>query len=83
MAIIYKIDVLAALKAKGYTSYRIRQDKIIGVRSYEKIRAGGLPSMHELDILCTLLQLQPGEIIGHTPDNAVDQPQQDQPPRDE
>lgn len=68
MAIVYKIDVLAALKAKGFTTYRIRQDKLIGVRSLEKIRAGGLPSMHELDILCTLLQLQPGEIIGHAPD---------------
>ena len=74
MAIVYKIDVLATLKAKGFTTYTIRQDKLIGVRSLEKIRAGGLPSMHELDILCTLLQLQPGEIIGHTAD---------QPPIDE
>lgn len=65
MSIVYKIDVLAALKAKGYSTYKIRQDKLIGVRSLEKIRAGGLPSMHELDILCTLLQLQPADIIEH------------------
>lgn len=74
MAIVYKIDVLAALKAKGYSTYRLRQEKLIGVRSLEKIRAGGLPSMHELDILCTLLQLQPADIIEHSaealPDSA-------------
>lgn len=26
----YKIDILEALKEKGYTSYKIRQDKLIG-----------------------------------------------------
>ena len=28
--IIYKIDIMEALKEKGYTSYRLRQDKIFG-----------------------------------------------------
>lgn len=66
MAITYKIDVLAALKAKGYTQYKLRQDKLIGIRSLEKIKAGGLPSMHELDILCRLLAIQPGDILAYT-----------------
>ena len=78
MAIAYKIDVLAALKAKGFTTYRIRQDRLLGVRSLQKIKAGGLPSMHELDILCSLLQLQPADILVYRAE-ALPVPTEDQP----
>lgn len=30
MPIKYKIDVLEALKAAGYTTYKLRQEKILG-----------------------------------------------------
>ena len=51
-----KFDLLEALKAKGYTSYRLRKDKLLGEATLTKIRAGGLPSWHELDTLCSLLE---------------------------
>ena len=28
----YKIDILEALKEKGYTSYKIRKDKLINLK---------------------------------------------------
>ena len=68
MAIRYKIDVLAALKAVGYSQTRIRSEKLLGVSVLTKIRAGGLPSWHELDVICRLLNLQPGDIIEYVED---------------
>lgn len=68
MAIRYKIDVLAALKAVGYSQTRIRSEKLLGVSVLSKIRAGGLPSWHELDVICRLLNLQPGDIVEYVED---------------
>ena len=64
-----KFDLVEALKAKGYTSYRLRKDKLLGEATLTKIRAGGLPSWHELDTLCSLLGMQPGDIVEYIPDN--------------
>lgn len=33
--------LLALLKVKGYTSYRIRKENIIGQATYRKIKEGG------------------------------------------
>ena len=61
----FKLDVLALLKEKGFTSYKLRQGKLIGEATLTKLRAGGLPSWHELDIICGLLGCQPGELLEH------------------
>ena len=83
MAIVYKIDVAAALKDKGITQYQLQQaikeknsDKaIMGVRSFRGItKEGKLPSMNELDTLCRVLGLQPGEILEYQDDTTPNQP---------
>ncbi len=61
----YKIDVLQALKEKGYTSYLIRQKKLIGEQQMTKIRNGEIASKEVLNVLCGLLDCQPGDIIGY------------------
>ena len=58
-----KVDIINALKEKGYTSYRLRQEKLLGESVLTKLRAGGLPSWHELDIICKLLECQPGDLV--------------------
>ena len=63
MAIRLKIDVLEALKAAGYSAYKIRKEKIMGESVLQKFRDGKLPSMNELETVCELLQLQPGDIL--------------------
>ena len=68
MSLYYKTDVLEALKAKGYSSYRLRTEKIIGERQLQQVRQGVIVSPACLDKLCTLLECQPGDLIGHTPD---------------
>lgn len=68
MAIRYKVEVLAALKDAGYSQNRIRNEKLLGMSVLSKIRAGGLPSWHELDVICNLLHCQPGDLIEHVPE---------------
>lgn len=69
MAFKYKIDILAELKSKGYNSYTIRKEKIMGEGMLQKIRSGEMPSWAVLDKVCTLLELPVGEVIEHIPDS--------------
>ena len=64
----YKIDILEALKEKGYTSYKIRQDKLIGEAQLTKIRSGEIASKETLNTLCRLLDCQPGDLLEYIPD---------------
>ena len=61
--IIYKKDILAALKEKGYSTYRIRQDKIFGQRVLQQFRDKEPFSWEVLGRLCLLLDCQPGELL--------------------
>ena len=38
MPIKYKIDILAALKEKGYSTYRLRKEKLIGEATIQQLR---------------------------------------------
>lgn len=64
----YKIDVLAALKDLGYTSYRIRQEKLIGEAQMQKIRNGEIASKETLNKICELLNCQPGDFLEYEPE---------------
>ena len=58
-----KIDILAELKAVGYSTYRLRMDKIFGEATIQRFRKGELASWNDAAKLCKLLNLQPGDII--------------------
>lgn len=66
----YKIDILAALKEKGYTSYKIRKDKLIGEAQLTKIRRGEIASKETLNTICKLLNCQPGDILEYIPEDS-------------
>lgn len=68
MPIKYKIDIIEALKEKGFTSYRIRMEKIIGERQMQQIRNGEVVSIACLTKLCELLDCQPGDILEYVPE---------------
>lgn len=63
MPIRYKIDVLAALKERGYTSYRLRAEKLLGERTIQQLRHGELVSWANLARVCEMLDCQPGDIL--------------------
>ena len=64
----YKIDILDALKKVGFTTYKIRKDKIIGEAQMQKIRTGEIASKETLNTICRLLDCQPGDILEYIPD---------------
>lgn len=59
----YKINILEALKENGYTSYKIRKEKLIGEAQLTKIRNGDIASKETLNTICKLLTCQPGDIL--------------------
>ena len=63
MAIRYKVDILAELKKKGYSSTRIREEKLIGQSYLQQLRHGELVSWKTLDTICALLECQPGDFV--------------------
>ena len=68
MAIRYKVDVMAALKEKGYPSTKIREEKLIGQSYLQQLRHGELVSWKTLDTICALLERQPGDLIEFVPE---------------
>lgn len=70
MPIRYKIDVLGALKAAGYTTYKLRRDKILGERVIQQLRNGEIVSWATIDTICNLLNCQPGDLVEHTKEGA-------------
>lgn len=66
--LIYKIDVLAALKEKGYTTYRIRQDNLIGQSSLARLKNNEPIKFEVLNTVCALLECQPGDVLEYKPD---------------
>ncbi len=71
MPIVYKIDVIAALKEKGYNTNTIRKDKIMGESMLQKIRNGQMVSWATLETLCELLECQPADLIEYVKSDDV------------
>ena len=63
MPLQYKVDVLAALKEKGYNTNKIRKEKIMGEAMLQKLRSGQMVSWATLESICSLLDCQPGDLI--------------------
>lgn len=71
----FKIDVLKALKEKGYNTSRIRQEKLLSEVTLQQIRTGKTPGIKSINVICGLLKKQPGQILEYIPD-AVTDPEQ-------
>ena len=63
MPIRYKFDILAALKEKGYSSTRIRKERIMGQATLTQLRRGDLVSWMNIETICRLLKCQPGDLL--------------------
>lgn len=63
----YKIDVMSAITERGYSTYQIRRDKLIGENALQAIRENRMIGMKALDQVCSLLKLQPGDILEWVP----------------
>lgn len=63
MPIKYKINVLEALKTRGYSTYRIRKEKLLSESTVQKFRNSEPVSWENIATLCRLLNCQPGDIM--------------------
>ena len=72
MSLLYKINVLAALKAAGYNTTRLSKEKILSPNVVQYLRSGKMISMESLDKICEMLHMQPGDIIYHTNSTSMD-----------
>ena len=73
MGVYYKFNVLDALKERGYSSYKMRKDKIMGERTIQQLREGILVSWENIAKICDMLQCQPGDFLTYIPDgNSLD-----------
>lgn len=70
MGLRFKVDVLAALKEKGITTYQIRKEKLLSESTVQKLRAGIGVSWENLETLCRLLDCQPYDLIEYVKDEA-------------
>jgi len=68
MAIRYKIDIMSALKEKGYSSTKIREEKLIGQSYLQQLRHNELVSWKTIDTLCSLLECQVGDLVEYVED---------------
>ena len=66
--IVYKVNILAELKKVGYSSARLRKEHILGERSIQNLRKGGMISMDTLNKFCTILRCRVEDLIEFVPD---------------
>lgn len=61
--LIYTIDVLQALKQKGYTTSRIRREKLIGESTLQALREHRPIGWVNIEKICDLLECQPNDFL--------------------
>lgn len=60
----YKIDVLQELKTAGYTTTRIRKEKILSESTLTRLREGKTTiSCDSIGVICSMLRCQPGDVL--------------------
>ena len=63
MPIKYKVDILDVLRKSGYTSYKLRTDKLMSESTIQKLRNSEMVALSNIEIVCRLTKLQPGSLI--------------------
>lgn len=66
---IYKFNILDALKESGYTTTKLRKDKLLGENAIQSLRRGEMVGIIALEKICKLLDMQPGNIIKYVDDD--------------
>lgn len=71
MPIVYKVNILAELKAKGYNTNRLRKEKLLSEGVLQSLRKDKYISMDNLSKICGLLDCQPADLIEYVKEGAV------------
>ena len=73
MAIVYKMDILAALKEAGYNTNRLRKERLLAEGVIQSLRQGKYVALQNIDRICALLNCQPADLLEYVrdPDSGV------------
>lgn len=63
MSYRYKLDVLSALKGKGWSTYRLRSEGKLSERTIQNLREGKQITLETLSEICLILECTPNDII--------------------
>ena len=69
MALVFKINVINALKEKGYTTYTLRKEQLLSESTIQKLRNGQGVSWDNIETLCRLLECQPSDLMEYVSDD--------------
>lgn len=69
----YKIDILETLKDAGYSSTRLRNEKLMGESYMTQLRRGEMVSWKTIETICRLLNCQPGDLVEYVPSSNADE----------
>lgn len=70
MPLRYRINIMDELKKAGYSSTRLRKEKLMGESYMQQLRRGELVSWKAIDTICELLQCQPGDFLEYVPESS-------------
>jgi putative transcriptional regulator len=68
MPIVYKIDILEALKSKGYNTNKLRKEKLLSESVIQGLRENRYITLPNISTICSLLECQPGDLLEYVPD---------------
>lgn len=63
MPIVYKMNVLQKLKEAGFSTAKLRKERIMGEATIQQLRTSQLVSWATMTKICEMLDCQPGDII--------------------
>ena len=69
MALQFKINVINALKEKGYSTYILRTQHLLSESTVQKLRNGQGVSWDNIETLCKLLECQPADLMEYVTDD--------------
>ena len=65
----YKIDVMKSLSDRGFTSSRMRKEKILSEATMQNLRKGKGITTDTLNAICIILRCQPSDVLEIVPTN--------------
>ena len=68
MSLCFKIDILSALKDRGYNTTRLRREKLLAEGVIQALRDKKPISWANISRICELLDCQPGDILEYNQD---------------
>ena len=69
MPIVYKKDILAALKEAGYNTNRLRKEKLLSEGVIQSLRENKYIALQNISKICELLNCQPGNLLEYVPED--------------